>query len=396
MTFRRSHRKSRHGCNNCKRRRVKCDEGRPICANCDQRHDTCVYNTSAPFKFPEEQDAPLGRPGSQRQSEPAGPASESPNVLNNFDVTNPSSTPPTLDMKSLELVLQWIKHTHRFFARNEETRRLWEMPVLQEALQAPFLMHGILALSALHLSHFQSNQESSDWLNTALAHKNTALSMFSEQLPNITQVNAKAMMSFAGLAVAFSFASALNLIPSGEGPSLSSLTNIFTLSRGVQTVINAESKFLRESNFFPLFDIKTPDEPIPDQFLNAFERLEKLNVECYRQLQDHEMVTYQRAIAYMRELAPFTFAEPTSLTLLVGWAIRAPGKYFEDLNESNPFALVVLAHYCVFMHLARKNWCVGSWGRIVLQEISQNLAPEWHNHIGWALEQVSTTPNENL
>lgn len=269
------------------------------------------------------------------------------------------------------------------------------MPVLQEALQAPFLMHGILALSALHLSHFQSNQESLDWLNTALAHKNTALSMFSEQLPNITQANAKAMMSFAGLAVAFSFASALNLIPSGEGPSLSSLTYIFTLSRGVQTVFNAESKFLRESNFSPLFDTIAPDEPIPDQFLNAFERLEKLNVECYRQLQDHEMVTYQRAIAYMRELAPFTFAEPTSLTLLVGWAIRAPGKYLGDLNESNPFALVVLAHYCVFMHLARENWCVGSWGRIVLQEISQNLAPEWYGHIEWALGQVFTSPNEN-
>lgn len=364
-------------------------------ANCDQRHDTCVYNTSAPFKFAEENDSSPRRAGSQSRSDPAGPASESPNLLSNFDFTNPSSTPPSLDMKSLELVLQWIQHTHRLFARNEETRQVWEMPVLQEALQAPFLMHGILALSALHLSHFQSDEKSSEWLNTALAHKNTALSMFSEQLPNITQSNAKAMMSFAALAVAFSFATSLNLIPSEEGPGLRSLTNIFTLSRGVQTVFNAEARFLRKSNFSPLFDVIAPDEPVPDQYLEAFERLEKLNVECYRQLSDHDMITYQRAIAYMRELAPFTFAERTSLTLLVGWAIRAPGKYLEDLNESNPFALVVLAHYCVFMHLARENWCVGPWGRIVLQEISQILPPEWHGHIEWALEQVSTGTNQS-
>lgn len=299
-------------------------------------------------------------------------------------------------MKQLELVLQWIKHTHRLFARNEETRSVWEMPVLQEALQAPFLMHGILALAALHLSHLNSDDHHSDWLNIAIAHKNTALSMFSEQLPNISQGNAKAMMSFAGLAVAFSFASALNLGPLEEGPSLGSLTNIFTLSRGVQTVINTEVMFLRQSNFAPLFNVKAPDVSVPNHFMAAFERLEEVNVECYRQSPSHDMVPYQRAIAYLRELTPFTFAEPTSLTLVAGWAIRAPAEYLEDLKANHPLALVVLAHYCVFLHLARENWCVGSWGRIVLQEISQVLPSEWHNHLEWALEQVSwtSTPSE--
>lgn len=263
------------------------------------------------------------------------------------------------------------------------------MPVLQEALHAPFLMHGILALAALHLSHLDSDDRHSDWFNTAVAHKNTALSMFSEQLANISQGNAKAMMSFAGLAVAFSFASALNLGPLEEGPSLGSLKDIFTLSRGVQTVVNAEMMFLRQSNFAPLFDVRDMDVPVPHHFLTAFERLEEVNVECYRQSSSHDMVPYQRAITYLRELAPFTFAEPTSMTLVVGWAIRAPAEYLEDLKGNRPLALVVLAHYCVFLHLARENWCVGSWGRIVLQEISRVLPSEWHHHLEWALEQVS-------
>lgn len=297
-------------------------------------------------------------------------------------------------MKQLELMLQWIKHTHRLFARNEETRKVWEMAVLQEALQAPFLMHGILAISALHLSEMSnstSDDRYSEWLNTAIAHKNTALSMFSEQLPIISQANVKAMMSFASLAVVFSFASTQKLGDSQrDGPSLDALIDIFTLSRGVQQVVNAETNFLFASNYAPLFNIKAPpDTRIPTEFQNAFERLEELNLDYYRRSPGHDMVPYQRAIAFMQQLAPFSFAEPTSLTLAAGWAIRAPGGFMEELRIRNPLALVVLAHYCVFLHLARENWCVGSWGSIVLHEISQILAPDWRVHIEWALEQTS-------
>lgn len=37
------HRKSRRGCYNCKRRRVKCPEGRPECQHCSRMGLACVY-----------------------------------------------------------------------------------------------------------------------------------------------------------------------------------------------------------------------------------------------------------------------------------------------------------------------------------------------------------------
>ncbi|KOC14470.1 hypothetical protein AFLA70_5g008200 [Aspergillus flavus AF70] len=49
MAIRRAHRKSRHGCTNCKQRRVKCDETRPYCQNCTRRNNTCVYVTPVRF-----------------------------------------------------------------------------------------------------------------------------------------------------------------------------------------------------------------------------------------------------------------------------------------------------------------------------------------------------------
>lgn len=40
---RKFHKKSRKGCATCKRRRVKCDEKRPICGNCERMGIECVY-----------------------------------------------------------------------------------------------------------------------------------------------------------------------------------------------------------------------------------------------------------------------------------------------------------------------------------------------------------------
>ena len=189
--------------------------------------------------------------------------------------------------------------------------------------------------------------------------------MFSEQLSNIDRSNVKAMMSFAGLVVAFSLGSALTS-GSPEGPSLNSLIEIFTLSRGVQAVVNAE----------------------PDHVLVAFDRLEKLNAQCGQQIAHHNTAIYERVITYLRELAAFTLLQPTSMTLAGGFAIRAPEVYLSDLTSRQLYSLVVLAHYCGFLHMAQQNWCVGSWGRVVLGEIQQLLPPDWQHHIEWPVKQV--------
>lgn len=391
MVYRRSHNKSRHGCTNCKRRRVKCDEQRPNCTICTQRQEECVYSSEVPYFFAGKQSRKSSRnkqsPTTGQTSNAASVSEDEESALLHQIGSARISSGPVLNMEELELELQWIMQTHKLLARNEETRKVWETLVLQEALQAPFLMHGILGLSALHLSHLRADNSQAKWLSIAMSHKNVAISMFSEQLSNIDRSNVKAMMSFAGLVVAFSLGSALTS-GSPEGPSLNSLIEIFTLSRGVQAVVNAEPEFLRQSNFAPLFDVTPPQVSWPDHVLVAFDRLEKLNVQCGQQFAHHNTAVYERVIKYSRELAAFTLLQPTSMTLTSGFAIRAPEVYLSDLTSGQLYSLVVLAHYCGFLHMARENWCVGSWGRVVLGEIQQLLPPDWQYHIEWPVKQV--------
>ncbi|KAJ5715764.1 uncharacterized protein N7483_012945 [Penicillium malachiteum] len=396
MPIRRSHNKSRHGCNNCKRRRVKyfqCNEGRPTCINCDQRQEPCIYAETGPVAFMEQPKRRYQKKTSSsdedQRSQRLGSESQYSTVTqkegDRADDSSLTADTPSLNLIQAELMLQWIYHTHKIFARNEATRQVWEKHVTREALQAPFLMHGILALSALHLSHLREDGKHIMWLDAAIAHKSTALSMFTEQLSNISNSNAKAMMGFAGLAFAFSLASTLE--SAKDVSRLDALIDVFSMARGVETVMSADEAFIQASEFAPLFDMTSPEVIVPDDTIRALEDLRKL-YDRYALQSDHNLEAYNSAICCFGRLVEFAYAEPTSMTLAGGWAIRAQADYVDALKRREPLSLVILAHYAVFLHLARGNWCIGSWGHEVLEEILANLDSDWLPHVSWASEKV--------
>ncbi|KAM0428946.1 hypothetical protein ACHAPT_006749 [Fusarium lateritium] len=56
--LRRAHRKSRNGCWECKRRHIKCDEGRPACSNCVVSERSCSFPPSVAATAPTPAAAP--------------------------------------------------------------------------------------------------------------------------------------------------------------------------------------------------------------------------------------------------------------------------------------------------------------------------------------------------
>ncbi|KAJ5480866.1 hypothetical protein N7539_006760 [Penicillium diatomitis] len=249
-------------------------------------------------------------------------------------------------------------------------------------------MHGILAMSALHFVHLRQDGRQAEWLDLAISHKSEALALFHEQLQQIDESNAKAMMSFAGIAVVFSFASALHCSNTDDGPSVNALIDLLILTRGVHTIITHASDFLRKSNFAPIFDISDDGTVLPNDFGEALARLDKLNAQYGRDFPAHKKDLYESSINSLRSLGRFAFTEPGSLTFVGGWAIGSSKYYLDELRNREPLALVILAHFCVLLHHVRHNWCIGPWGRIVLGEIVQILHSDWQCHITWPIVQV--------
>ncbi|KAL4922614.1 hypothetical protein BDW62DRAFT_171386 [Aspergillus aurantiobrunneus] len=392
MPTRRAHRKSRHGCRACKLRRVKCDEVRPVCSNCSQRQEECEYVAEASYIWAADE-APRRRirrrKGPPENSQEVSLADTPFQLLDRFDGNATSTSGPPLDMTQLRLLVNWQRETCQFFSRGAETRMVWESYLVDEALRTPSLMHGILAVSALHLALLEPPPEQPFWLELATAHKGQALRSLREGLASVTSDNAREMLGLSALVVAYAFGSALTDtgVSDADRPSLDALNNVFVLCRGVQQITNAAHSFLRQSNFAPLFSPGDLSAEIPDHIKESLDHLDDLNTECLH-AGGHDAATYTRVIAAMRGLTGHSFALPNSMTLAVGWAIRVSPEFLEYLHAKEPLALVVHAHYCAFLHLARGNCFVQYWGRSVLQDIIQLLDDAWKPHIQWPVAEV--------
>ncbi|KAI1825148.1 hypothetical protein F4861DRAFT_206612 [Xylaria intraflava] len=158
--FKRPHRKSRAGCKQCKKRKVKCDEARPACKACTLRNEQCVYwNVPASVAKPSStggtnlvvrsknvsgEELDIGRGESEFGSY------EVPVVTEPLFI--PAQAADVIDMKML-----WFYSTCAFnnFSINSghspEVDYALKVKIVEHAFHSPFLMEALKALSALQL-----------------------------------------------------------------------------------------------------------------------------------------------------------------------------------------------------------------------------------------------------
>ncbi|CDM29123.1 Aflatoxin biosynthesis regulatory protein [Penicillium roqueforti FM164] len=333
MAFRRPHRKSRHGCMECKRRRVKCDETRPICTNCTKRHSECEYGSSTSLLWANEDptapslgsdsgqsgDPVRGLRSSLSPSAGAGTA-DSFGVLGQHGSENAAiSAGSPLNLNDLELMMQWCNTTFRTLSRNEHTDPIWRYIVPEEALLHPFLMHGILALSSLHLARTGPElTRRASYLNRAVAHQNQALALFRELLGDVKESNAKAMFAFAGIVVIYTFA--FPHTPDVQDPwsCVDDLYQVLVLARGVQQVIYAPrdfTSFLEDSSFGPILQAEETQGSIPEDTTAMLKQLREANEVCGARDKNHDVQVYKGSIANLEEMLSWCYSGMRASTI---------------------------------------------------------------------------------
>ncbi|CAG8309159.1 unnamed protein product [Penicillium salamii] len=382
MALRRPHRKSRHGCVECKRRRVKCDETRPTCSNCDKRHTECEYGSSTSFLWTNED--PEGVRDFARSSSAATDLGMTPSTENT----------PSLNVHDLELMMQWCNSTFHTLSRNQQTDPIWRNIVPEEALSHPFLMHGILALAALHLA--RTGPEASrraSYLNRAVAHQNQALALFRGLLGGVNEDNAKAMFAFAGIVVIYTFG--FPNTPGVQDPwtSVDDLYQVLVLTRGVQQVIYAPRDFrtfLSNSSFGPILQVETVVGILPDDAVAALRQLHAANETCGQDT-NHELQIYAEVIKNLEEMLTWVYGGMRANTIAGRWAIKLPARFMELLREREPLALVMLSYYGVLLKCLEHKWCFDEWSIRVAKVVWAILDDQWRPLIHWSMTELLGT-----
>ncbi|KAL8344411.1 hypothetical protein RB601_004783 [Gaeumannomyces tritici] len=172
MLKRKSHNKSRKGCQNCKRRHVKCDEQGPPCANCVVREtsSTCIYTQSSQSSLSavssRGQDAAAsGRrgggdrdqavaAGSTSPSESRSPAPEPAAATKQQELAAaPARSAPSEGESSrlldLELMHRWSTVTYKSLISVPADESYLQVGIPIEALKAGYLLNALLAVTAL-------------------------------------------------------------------------------------------------------------------------------------------------------------------------------------------------------------------------------------------------------
>ncbi|KAL4801941.1 hypothetical protein BDV18DRAFT_68408 [Aspergillus unguis] len=380
MAQRRSHQKSRHGCLECKRRRVKCDESRPVCANCARRQTDCEYDSSGPLRWMTDEPSRSPRPLSDRQQAPPSPDFSLLGQFRSSHSANKGDTSlPPLNICDLELLLQWVNETHGIFTRNQQTEAIWRTYVPEEAVAHQFLMHGILALSALHIACTRSArvlETGRDYLQIAISHQDQALALFREQLGDINSGNAKAMFAFAGITVLYAFG--FPRTPEPTSTAVSDIVQAFVLMRGVQHILNqAMSAIFEDRIWAPLRDLDDYDPVLPAEAQAALDQLNKANEACTRQDPIlHDTILYRETIDHLSDLMAAVYSG-MGFAMAGRWVIKLQQTFLDQLKDRRPLALVILAHFCAMFPRFQDVWFGADWGTRVVREVWNTLDGYW-------------------
>ncbi|CAI6332671.1 unnamed protein product [Periconia digitata] len=133
---RKSHAKTRSGCLFCKAKKVKCDEGRPICERCKRNGRQCSYNVAMSRALPQEPPSHLGL------------------ISSLSAVTISTGSPRHYGMKgtsNLELIQHLLAHWTTIFHIPCDTR------LLSMSQSNPLVESTMLAIAACHLRHVAPN-----------------------------------------------------------------------------------------------------------------------------------------------------------------------------------------------------------------------------------------------
>ncbi|ODV80974.1 uncharacterized protein CANTADRAFT_40812, partial [Suhomyces tanzawaensis NRRL Y-17324] len=107
---RKYHQKSRSGCSNCKKRRVKCDENKPICNKCKHLNLNCGYLTEGGDQNPPldllKKDVETEQPKPKKRKSVKSPSSSTSSSESNPETATQQATPnvsPNLSDKEVKL-----------------------------------------------------------------------------------------------------------------------------------------------------------------------------------------------------------------------------------------------------------------------------------------------------
>lgn len=385
---RRSHTKSRKGCETCKRRHIRCDESFPQCRNCTKHKIRCPYNdvSAADANRSTTPDKPdlMWTP----EVEAAIYEWQSTGVFpfQRMDVY-PAPVPSNYSVEDLRLIYHIASVYDQLAVMDANNFTLWTRHIptlLRIGATTPYVMHALLAFSAMHIAFLTDCPLVG---GMAFEHRGVALSGLHEAIGSFSRETSDAVL-------------AASLVLSWQATDWPSWTQ---LMQGTSTVMDAmdswkhESQFvdfIAESSTFPT----APSSPGPDHrssqpqkedldaFQSTLEQIQKVEAHLKHRTEGSmriDTTQIQNLASFLKGSRKISPTLPISqqferLRSLRDWLFWMPVGYLQSY-QCSPDSLVAIAHlYTVALLMERMfpeigSAYFGSLSLVPIEEIARRL-----------------------
>ncbi|OQO05283.1 hypothetical protein B0A48_09050 [Cryoendolithus antarcticus] len=312
-------------------------------------------------------------------------------------------------MLDLELMHHFMTHYFDVMTENFGMDLMWQSTLPQLGITAPYVMHGLLGFSALHMASIAP--ERAPLLRAAaVKHLDQALVSFREDCGPSTAENADAKFAFTWIVALFAFA-----IPPAV-PPVDALVELFSLVKGMKSVAQDTMIWVAQGPFAPMLSDAFSDgsgvtadglildfsdafapgnnnqtslAPLPEGFdfgLNHLDFMIGMGA-----MIPEERRTCAVILAELKQLYTTVSKKRTqhcAVSAIVCFPQADPTAFISVIRRRRPQALVILAYYTVLLDLLDSRWWLQGWGRGVLRDVVANLGDEWKSWIEWPVQTV--------
>jgi hypothetical protein len=281
---------------------------------------------------------------------------------------------------------------------NVRLQHVWQEHIPNEASKHPFLMHGVLALAALHLACSKPTQ-ATKYTSLCDRHQASALVSYRQILTHITDDVADALFALATILSISSLARATLRASQMEDQqyiSVSSICELLYLTRGVREVKEATGELINKGPFSVVLfghqvsaDVQVTMSP---KTLGVFRELEQMVHENCLEVDQRKHCS--EAVAHLHSVFETVLAKYLLGDLEMGhiwrWTAMLSYDFIKMVQAEYPPALIITAHFTVATMMLREMWYVSNWGNLALDGIRIALKGELEEYLRWPEEQMAS------
>ena len=316
--------------------------------------------------------------------------------------TTPQTSHLTLNLGHLELLYHFIAVTAPAVSAGDLGHEVWATLMPKIALSHEWLMHGLLAMSALHIVHLYPEEGGIYWSRAAM-HQDQALQGQQNALANATRENGDALFAFSVVIVYLAFAS--SYAPSGdEIVPLQGLIECLHMFRGVRAIRPAVRHFVEDSLLAPLLDLHPGNIKSSPAFREGhtedhFARLllfASTNADLNEDDDMNDTESFAAAASSLRvsylKVEAIPVGQPIAPPIWL-WAVRLPGSFIMRVRDRQPVPLVLIAHWCVLLAQIHHYWFIQGWVDRTMNDITRCLPAEHQGWLEWPVKKLREVRN---